>query len=1464
MTNVFTMNPIRVNVMSVINQRVIKKCVFIGIVPNPVEAELKKIQKTKTFSKDNKVLKTFYGADWYNKIGIAYLLDSKEKTKAKKKGGDEFDFDDEDDDVGHKKKIKEAQISEEEIAQLLGDDELGADVEQTIDDIFTPSEELKIKSSESTDTILEFVIDEPFLTIYPQDKVSEFKKKIYIATKIPIYRQHLWFTSKAASLPMSYVMSRNDAAIPVNIQKVSELYINGKLDATVKHIENIPLDINIYNLGERIKIEAYDNFKIMEEYYQKYDVVEFNIADIKEFISPENRNFSEAISNSKQQFNLLYYGFVMIYWPMITITTFKDYLKGEYNISNYYPELYPDYEKLKAQLALEKNIMDDTIDLTQNPKREKDLEVVTKKIASSITSATINVVYVSNLKEKVIFPRNLFDKFALSDKVDACRCVSMHEGKTFILDKTYKDSSSIKDMIVSEGIIFRVNPPDEEFASLILIFYKNGNYLIKSTWRDEYNYDFADITREVKKLTDPLIDEINSLKSYSLYEGKSISKMTKYNAKFIEIGINIYYKQVFTESQFAFLKFILEEFKSAGIMDGRNVEKNFAEYYFRKGMYKFDPRRIEKISNIKNYYDHLSDGGIKQKWFTIFEKTRITKIWHRFSDVKIEIYGIREKEFNIFFDLILSVFNMYETRKKATIEYYEFKKLAKKKVKRTLTNLKEQDPVLYDFKKVYKSNKVYSRICQKTYQPLLLNKEGYDLLPADQKKNIVKYWNFTNETDAYYQCPNPKFPYIKFTTKNHPKDYCIPCCKKIDISKNPKDPKRIIHEACLKDHEYTKEKKTITTGSKYIMTYGKDIEVGRLSKLPENSMEGIFYETFSMEHGTDPSYMTSDGFYLYGTNQNTSSLSDVGYIYSLSHALELPLEDLIKKMVKEIASRKGVFNILMNGRITQYIPDTETLIDYITKIFSNPKSGDFHEDEIYMIPWNKLFIDMAFNYLNINTILFQHKKDTGDIDLRLPNGLEDVNDYILKDKKNIIVLQKEEKYYPVYLINTELFFKLGIIEKKTFLSHDGIIKIMKGIVEKYIKTIEIKGKTHSKINLIIIKEFLEYPKMGKKFQIHRLFINHSNFCYGVQIFNIATKKYIYIPIEQSYYSFNISPNLEFKPFCRSKKEYKQSFQELMGFVNEFNRWVDIQSVKAQIKKEQDFYPVIKVESWLVLQKSLDFQETDKIIGFKASNLYYYFDDMSYSEAMKLRKVKLIPLLYDPDLVNNVINKRELPKPDKRTETLSYNLYKYNTYQLFLLEFLTVFEKKTNEVLRTNLKKLFIGDFTKHMNKTNSSLVEMIETTEDLMKIRLQLSDYINNHHDRKQLFLDIDNTSYEFDKIIMKKLMSMDKPALVKELKRISNDFVKIGDVADVKNFDFPNMYASCETQGTKNYCVGRKLIVSKEKLETFYDILASDILNPIKQKWIFSDIMSDRVVNFLQFIQRPYEEIQISLFTTF
>jgi hypothetical protein len=1372
-----------------------------------------------------------------------------EKGGGLEKGGDEFDF--LEDRGKHERKKKESQISEEEIENLfLEEPDLG-DMDDPIDIIFSNNTKLnKIESSKETK--LEFIFDSD-INIYAHDKISEFKKKVQIITQIPIYRQHLWFVSNAVSLPLSYSVSTGDVSVPINIQKISDQYKNGKLDEKAHQIDNIPLNVKMYDLSSSIKIECHDNFKILQNYTHKYDVFEYNVADLQEFISPNNIKLKSSLSKSKQQFNMIYYGFVVLYWPMMSIVAFRDYLKSEDNIRRYYPELYPDTKNMVNQYKMEKNIINKSIDI-------QSTNSTSKKIMSSITYAMITVSYVSNMKEKVIFVRNLFDAFKLDKTIDACRCIVSHNNKTLLLDKTYlpNNSKTLKEFINSDGIIFRINPTNVDQTSIIVIFYKNGNYIIKSWWREEYNHNFNTIYTEVKKLIDPLIKKINSMSTYVLYEGKKIPDISKFNYKFQEIGVNLYYKQVLTESQFAFLKFIMEEFKNAGIMRVRNVEKNFAEYHFRKGMYQFDARRIEKISNITNYYDYMSDGILKQKWFTLFEKTRITKFFHRFSDVKIEIYGIKEKEFNLFFSLIITMFHMYETGKSKNVADYEFKKLVKKKMKKSLTNLKEQDPVLYDFKNQQNSNKVYSRICQKSHQPMILNKLAFDKLSSGAKKNIVKYWNFTSETDAYYQCNNPKYPYIKFATKIHPKNYCIPCCQKIKISDDKSGPKRIIHDLCLQTHKYDKEKKNITIGSTYIMTYGKDLDAGRLSKLPENSMESLFYETFSMDYEKRASYTSTDGFFLYGVNQNTASLANVGFVYALAHALNMTVSQLTKTLIEKIKKQKNMFNILLNGKIHQYISNTDELIEKLS-VFTQDSSVDFYESNI---PWNKIFMGLAHSYMKVNTVLFQHKKNTSNVDLILPNGLEDESNYVIDGFSNIIILQKSDKYYPVYLINTTLFFKLGIIAEKTYESSSGLMGVIKCMVKKYLMTIQIEGKTYSKMNLIVLQAFLSSVQ-NKLFSVQKLFINHSNYCYAVQIHNKKTQKNICVPVVQSQYSFTVSPHLEFNPYLRSNIKYKQTFKTLMVFIDKFNSWVEMQTAIANTKNNKDIYSYIDIKSWLVLQKSIDFQKSDMVIGFKSGDLNYYFDDMDYGDAIKIQKINSIPILYDPDVINVIINKRVQPRKDERTLTLSKSLYKYNLYQLFLLEFLTVFHKKVNVSLRTQIKKLFLGDLTKKMLEVNNKLVKIIDDASDLMKIRIQINDFLNNHHDRKQLYMDIDNTRYQFDQIIIHKLITMSLPVLKRELEQLSKSFVTFGDIQSQKNFVFDNMFSTCsvtdKTPLSKNYCKSKKLIISKEKYKIFIDILSNDIKNPIKQKWIFSDILSDRVINFLQFIKRVDEKIQIT-----
>ena len=446
--------------------------------------------------------------------------------------------------------------------------------------------------------------------------------------------------------------------------------------------------------------------------------------------------------------------------------------------------------------------------------------------------------------------------------------------------------------------------------------------------------------------------------------------------------------------------------------------------------------------------------------------------------------------FLLFFDLIINYLKVLFylninkcsklkegcTKRTTTMDKYStFDERIKRK---TLTDNKHQDPELYNSKKLYKTDFIYSRICQKPYQPIILSMEEYNdpnYLNKEQKSRAVKFWNFTNQIPVYYLSINPKYKYIKFTTNKHPKKYCIPCSKKTPIVKNKNDLKRIMHETCLKDHVWTQEKKTITEKSRYIMSYGKDIEVNRLSRLPEKSLEPLFFDTYSTAGELDRECVIGSevGYYLYGLQQNLPNISKIGYAFCLSHALGYTIEKLLEECKKRIKYNSDKFKILLNGHIYAYFSSYKELISTIDVIL---KGGILSRLELTQMGdiWNDLFESIAFIYFAINTIRFEDKSKKSEmsdsnIELILPPRLHDSDTFIHTTHKNLLILKKLHNniYYPIYNINTELFYKTKIIDVKLFSSKSEIIQILQKIIISKFKNIDIEN-----INLIKLPVYL--------------------------------------------------------------------------------------------------------------------------------------------------------------------------------------------------------------------------------------------------------------------------------------------------------------------------------------------------------------------------------------------------------
>lgn len=1492
MSTVFTLNPIKLNIISTKNT-IKKTVVFIGIVPNEVKNELMKIESSGKYDIKNKNLIKFYGKKWYIRIGL---------KKSLIEGGDEFSFDDESneqiDDVildiskntdsndqfiveNELKQIKEgtnhSNINEARNAleressydkeNMISLEELDEIEEQNTPNIYI--DDIKptlISQITQTDGKLKitFIFDDPYISIYPEDKILEFKKKIYAILEIPIFRQHIWYVYQGRTYSLNYSIFDNNSLLYINVQNMLSKY--NSVTAPPDLIEGIPVDARYYQKKTFLKVVAHDTFSIMDDYYHKYGITEFNLLDLEDFISP-SRKLLVSVINDKYQLELIYYGFIILYWPMLSLQAFSDYIKLPSNIIKYYPELQQPVQELVQLYKLEKKIIDEKIDLITNPKKKEDLKKLRGAITNSITESIISVLKYQNSKSTIVFIRNLFDRFQLSENIIGIKCYITHNGKKIILNKSYKGHGFIKEIINMDSIVFKivVDTATATAKTINLELFKNGNYVIKSTWLDENQYDFDDVFNICLKLTTPIIDKINSLGSCVLALKKTLPIMNKNNSKFTEIGMSMFYKKSFTETQFGILKNIMADYRKAGIIKDRLVEKSTVEYYFSKGMYQFKADRIERVITVNNYYDFLTDGITKHKWFSIFEKTRITKLHHRVSDIKIEIKGIKENEFFIFYNFILTLFYLFNKKDiPSNTDKKENNQLsAENKLKKILRDLKEQDPVLYKFKKKNNVENVYSKICQKPYQPMLLNKQGYDALPTDKKNNAIKYWNFTTNKDAYYTCPNPKYPHIKFIVKRHPNDYCIPCCKKTQITQNTKDAKKIIYDICMNDHKYEKIERTITLGSRYIMSYGKDVEPGRLSRLPENSLEPLFYETYSVkDQGVDQECMTTDGYYLYGVDQNIKNISNVGILIILIHATDTNIQDFINKIINLLKISPNKFRILLDGEIGKYFKNLTDFIDQVQLIFF----GNGLVDNTYTsmpIPWNEIFINIAYLFLNINVIYFQHNTHDS-IKLILPSYITNKDQFVSSDFTNLLILQKRKKFYPIYLLNTDVFFKVKMINQKLFNFNDSIIVIISRLVSAHFDK-KIKQNITDNITLAVIQSFVQ----DSDYKINKLFVNSSNMCYYIHI--TQKNKNIYIPIDLSYHVTSSKINITYEMFLRSKSNMDISV--FMSFVDEFNYWIAKKSEKACMtrpdvdkklpleQRVQPIHPYIKIYNWLVLANVNQTINNDSIvIGFMAHNINYYVNNIKLSAALKIKNAPVIQVFYDPDVINKDIYAKSKAISDNRCKTIGKSIYKSNLYQLLLLEFMTVFNGQKNIDIRKKIKQKLLGNFNKDFNDLMNDISKIVTDHGDYDKIKTQICEFVNSHHSKFLLFHEIDDSFYKFDRELFECIKKLPTEKIYKELEKISSKFVIHGDVSSLKDFEFPNMFTTCQNKNNEKYCKNNKLIIDKNTLKKLLEILTADLLNPVKEKWIFSSIFSDNVINFFKFIKRPDELITIEI----
>jgi hypothetical protein len=381
---------------------------FVGNVPSDIISEIK---RTANGSKSSK-LESYYGKAWRQKIGH-------DKSK---KGGSETDqnvaFDNIEVDVSDLENIKEDEInifenpvetpietpSEAPISQPSAPD-LEPDESPDIDgvDIFGESN-VKKPTGEGNLKISK-------MTIYPEDRISEFKEKIYVETGILPCKQHIYYISQKMAHPMSYQLM-TDSRVIVDIRE-----LNNTGNDT---IEGLPIDTFLYKSRDYLKILSYDHFKTIGQLYTKHEQTEYFLVNLDDYINPIKARLSETLKD-KFQMEMLYYGFIVKYWPMITYESFPDFFSKELSIK--YPDLVQSRDVLLKKYEVEQKAIDGLYSIQPDNSLHK----------MSITSAILNIdINRYGYKTKLNI-RNMFDRFILDEIVHHVKVLLYHNGKSICI-----------------------------------------------------------------------------------------------------------------------------------------------------------------------------------------------------------------------------------------------------------------------------------------------------------------------------------------------------------------------------------------------------------------------------------------------------------------------------------------------------------------------------------------------------------------------------------------------------------------------------------------------------------------------------------------------------------------------------------------------------------------------------------------------------------------------------------------------------------------------------------------------------------------------------------------------------------------------------------------------------------------------------------------------------------------------
>jgi hypothetical protein len=787
------------------------------------------------------------------------------------------------------------------------------------------------------------------LAVYAEDTIYDLRLKLCVASGVSLYRQHFFYYINAEGPIVPYRFTLDGAPVLADWRALATA---DPIQSTTV-IAGVTVDPQYEERRGGIQVEALDTFTLLSpvagvQVTQAYFVDLFAV--LPPMGSPERRNDSLAtVLRDRYQFDLLYYGGLLRYWPQLSPDACSVALSNPAQFAISYPMLAPNLAALRARFENERAIADRALSWRQSAaKGVRQMTAVTTATVRVEPAAAKMRVAVRNVFDwiptglAVAAARARFDIDAgsLSDAGVAIAGPEARQGGLIPADATKRHASSFGPRAAPAINAFinrparrnsvtyalaREGPSDEDFAQtsrqipyVYLTVFADGRTEATADWREDDRTSFDAVTKEIAAVVGPIIDAINLMGAAAFPIGGTLAppgrpaaaNSSEFAPSLTTLGVitvSAFWPHALTAAAFREVKNRFRVYEKAGIVGIRGLQQAGAyTFTFRKGVVAYDPRLADRAEAgayaarpgeappQQNQYAWLTDSGVAARWAAAFQG-RMVRIYHRVTDLRVEVLGADSlAEFRVIHRYIFSFLDGLLTGPDK-IRIGEAPRLQgnpkTKGSSRRLRRLQEHDPNLFDLKKYDQDATVYSVLCQSGRQPRIYREPELRTLKADQRAALVRYWNFTENEPAFYGCPNPKYPHLSFRAGKHPLGYCLPCCKKTRAAAGSRA--ALVNKDCLaqRTHTVAPEDKEELAMSRHVLTYGKAVPVGRISDLPREVCEGLFLDALPAPYRLQ----------LVGVEQSAPAVPDAGFAYALAFAIGIG-DDSIDEVLGELAA----------------------------------------------------------------------------------------------------------------------------------------------------------------------------------------------------------------------------------------------------------------------------------------------------------------------------------------------------------------------------------------------------------------------------------------------------------------------------------------------------------------------------------------------------------------------------------